>query len=364
MTFFISCDNIIIMKEIMNILYENGYESYVVGGFVRDYLLGFSSKDIDICTNAPIDEIIRIFGDRGVSYPKYYAYHIEEDGFTYDITTYRKELKYRKNKPISLEIADDLGTDLLRRDFTINTFAISKDGLFIDTLGARKDLNSRLIKVLGDTNKKFKEDKTRILRAIRFACTLDFDLDRQILDFISNKNAYLLNEVPKEYKKNELDKIFDSSGTDKFFFLVKRYGMGKYLNIKFNKIIKSYNRFGIWAQIETDLPFPKKERHIIDSIKSLIEKKDINFLDLSLYSSDIIYNAASILGLEKKVKAFEDIRNLHSIIDMDIDPDVFFKYVRLEDIKKAYKLVERNIMEGYIQNNKKSIEKYLKEIRL
>ncbi len=364
MTFNSCCDNIIIMKEIMNILYENGYEAYVVGGFVRDYLLGMYSTDIDICTSAPIEEIERIFKGRGVSFPKYYAYHIEEKGYSYDITTYRKELKYRKNKPIKLEIAEDLGTDLLRRDFTINTFAIDRNGLFIDTLGAKKDLEFRLIKVVGDTVKKFTEDKTRILRAIRFACTLDFDLDSKILDFISNNKIYFLNEVPKEFKKNELDKIFDSNGTDKFFFIVKRYGIAKYLNISVNKVIKTYNRYGIWSQIETDLPLSKKEIKIISSIRSLVNNKDITFLDFTLLSRDIIYNAASILGLEKKIKAFEDIENLHSIIDMNIDIDVFIKYIKVENLKKAYKSVERSIMEGYIQNNKESIEKYLKEIRL
>lgn len=364
MTFFLYYDNIIIMKEIINTLYENGYEAYVVGGFVRDYLLGIDSNDIDICTNAPIDEIIRIFDGRGRAFKKYFAYHINENGFSYDITTYRKELKYKRNKPTVLEVASDLGTDLLRRDFTINTFAIDRNGLFVDMLGAKKDLNNHLIKVVGDTNKKFEEDKTRIIRAIRFSCTLDFDLDVDIINFLTKKNAFLLNEVPKEFKKSELDLIFDSNGIDKFFYLLDRYNMAKYFNIKYDKVEKAYNRYGIWAQIETDLPFSNKEIAIITAIRSLIEKKDINFLDLSLYSSDIIYNAAFVLGLENKVKAFEEISNLHSIIDIEAEPELFFKYVKFENIKKVYKDVERSIMEGYLKNNRKSIEEYLRKVRL
>ena len=88
------------MKEILDILNNNGYEAFIVGGYVRDYLLGNESKDIDICTNAPIEEIIKLFNGRGRAFKEYYSFHIEENGYSYDITTYRKELKYKKNKQI------------------------------------------------------------------------------------------------------------------------------------------------------------------------------------------------------------------------------------------------------------------------
>ena len=214
------------MKEIVEELNKNGYEAYIVGGFVRDYMLGINSKDIDISTNAPIDEIIRIFKGKGKSFKEYFAFHMsDEKGYSYDITTYRKDLKYRRNKPIKIEIAPDFYTDLLRRDFTINTFAIDNKGYFVDLLDCKKDLDAKIIRVVGDTEKKLTEDKTRIIRAIRFACTLGFDLDTEIIKFIADKKVYLLNEVPKEYIKHELDKIFDSDtkGIRKFFYLLKRY---------------------------------------------------------------------------------------------------------------------------------------------
>ena len=237
---------------------ENGFEAYIVGGYVRDYLLGISSTDIDICTNATVEQMDKIFEGIGKKDPTYFAYHIKDGEYSYDITTYRKELEYKKNKPVKMEIAPDLGTDLLRRDFTINTFAIDSNGLFVDILGAKKDLNGRLIRVVGDTEKKLQEDKTRIIRAIRFACTLDFDLDPPIIEFFSTKRSHLLNEVPKEYKKKELDKIFDSSGAYKFFYLMRRYGMSKFFNIEFDMVNTNvYNRYGIWAQLETTLPLSK-----------------------------------------------------------------------------------------------------------
>ena len=353
------------MKEIVKLLNDNGYEAYIVGGYVRDYLLGLTSTDIDICTNAPIDEIIRIFNGRGKAFKEYSAYHIEEDGFTFDITTYRKELRYRRNKPVEIKTIDSFEEDLKRRDFTINTFAIDNKGLLVDLLDARKDLNAKVLKVVGNTEKKLTEDKTRIIRAIRFACTLDFDLDKEILEFIANKKSYLLNEVPKEYKRSELDKIFDTNNIAKFFYIIKRYDMTKYFNISFEgNIIDTYNRYGIWAQIETDLPFTKDEQKIIKNIKKIVNNKDIHISDISLYSDDVVYNAASILHLEDKVRALEEILKLHSIIEIEADADLFLKYVKIVNLKKAYRLVEKSIMEGTLENSEIEIERFLRNLKL
>ena len=348
------------MKEIMNKLVEYGYEAYVVGGYVRDYLLGIESEDIDICTNAPISAIIKMFNGEGTAFPQYYAYHIEKDGVSYDINTYRKELAYRRNKPVELEPAKDLATDLLRRDFTINTFAIDSDGHLIDIYGSKKDLDSRIIRVMGDTEKKFKEDKTRILRAIRFACTLDFDLEPRIIDFLANKHVYLLNEISPEFKKRELDKIFDSNNAYKFFYLVKRYNMWKYFNIhSVPEVTQTYSRFGIWAQIDTDLIFTREEKRIIEGIKKIVSKGEIAFMDFALYSPEVIYNAASILGIEGKVRTLLDILSMKSIIEIDISVSTMLNYVEVDDFKRVYKLIERNIMEGKLENNKEAIIGYL-----
>ena len=352
------------MKEIVNKLIENGYEAYIVGGFVRDYLLGIQSNDIDISTNAPIKEIKRIFNGMGRSFDKYFAYHIDIDGYSYDITTFRKEFDYKKNKPTRLEVAPDLKTDLLRRDFTINTFALDKDGKLIDLLGAKTDLSNRIIRTVGNTTRKFNADKTRIIRSIRFACTLNFNLDDDIIKFITKKKTYLLNEVTKEYLKSELDKIFDSNGVDKFFDILSQYDISKHFDIKFDKIKKAYNRYGIWAQVETSLTFSKKESSIISGIRELVQKGDINYVDFGLYNEEVLFNAATILGIESKYQVYKDIYALHSIIDIDADLDLFAKYVKEADIKKAYRQVERSIMEGVLNNKRESIEEYLRKIKL
>ena len=349
------------MKEIMKLLVKEGFEAYVVGGYVRDYLLGISSTDIDICTNAPIDKIEKMFKGRGKSFPQYFAYHISDGEYEYDITTYRKELRYKKNKPVEIKIAKNLGEDLLRRDFTINTFAMDKDGYFIDLLGSKKDLNSKILKCVGDTDKRLEEDKTRIIRALRFACTLDFDLSSEIINFIANK-SYMLNEVPKEYKRKELDKIFDSIGVDKFLYYVRRFDIQKYFDIKFDKVIPTYNRYGIWAQIETDLPFSNNELKTIDSIRKIVDNKNLKMEDIVTYDNDVIMNAAYILNQVDKVKILNEINNLHSIIDIDIDIDYFFQYIPIDEIVKSYRLVEKRIVEGYLANNREDIEEFIRNL--
>lgn len=347
------------MNEIMNKIVGSGYEAYIVGGYVRDYLLGFKSYDIDIATNAHVEDLVRIFGNTGKVNKTYYSYHIKDDFYTYDITCYRKEYEYKRNKPTKLRYAKDLKADLLRRDFTINTFALNKDMKFVDLLHSKKDLDNRIIRVVGNTKDKLTEDKTRIIRAIRFACTLGFELDDEIKEFLS-KYGYLLNEVPREYIKKELDKIFDSRDVIKFFDMVKTYKLEHVLSIKFDNVKPAYNKTGIWAQIETLLPLSKEEKKDINCIKYLVTEHAFNLSNMFLYNDNVIKNAGYILNLDKEVKEFYEIKKMHSIIDINIDYEVLFKYVPVIDIRRVFKKIERSILEGKLVNDKYSIERYIR----
>lgn len=346
------------MNNIIDKLIENNFECYIVGGYVRDYLLSYESKDIDICTNAKIEDIERIFNGLGKSYRNYYSYHIKDNDYTYDITSYRKELKYRNNKPYKIEYAKSLKEDLLRRDFTINTFAIDKNNNLIDLLHAKKDLNSKLIKVVGNTETKLKEDKTRIIRAIRFACTLDFKLDKNIEEFLS-KNGKLLNQIPKEYIKKELDKIFINGNYIKFFDIVNKYKLSKYLNIEFTTIKEPYNYYGIWSQINTKLPLTKKEMNNIKNINKLIDNNDITLNDIRNYNEDVIKNASRILNIDTKVKKILEINKLHSIIDINFDIEEIITLVGISKTKTMFKNIEKNILTGKLINDHNEIERFI-----
>ena len=202
-------------KKILQIINEKGYKAYIVGGFVRDYLLGIESNDIDITTNATPKELQEIFDNSCMPSTDYGAVIINNHGTRYEITTFRKEISYTKNrKPEKIEYIDDLYKDLTRRDFTINTICIDKDGNIIDLLNARSDISKRLIRTVGNPRYRIKEDSLRILRAIRFASILDFDIDDKTGYYLA-KYGCLLNNLSKERKKEELNKIFSSRGKEK-----------------------------------------------------------------------------------------------------------------------------------------------------
>ena len=187
------------IKKVLNKLEENGFEAYIVGGFVRDFLMGVASTDVDICTNALPKDIINIFDIKKVPV-SYGSVSLSCDEYNFDITTYRTESNYENRRPQNIEYTNNLLEDIKRRDFTINTICMNKDGKIFDYLSGQNDILNKQIKVVGDINTKFIEDPLRILRAIRFSIILDFNLDITILDFI-NKNKELIKNLSFTRKK-------------------------------------------------------------------------------------------------------------------------------------------------------------------
>ena len=166
--------------KILNIIEDKGYQAYIVGGFVRDYILGVSSSDVDICTNATPKEIKDIFGDSYIPNEEYGSITVIYENIRFEITTFRREYDYLDNRrPSRIEYTDSIIEDLQRRDFTINTLCMNKHGEVVDLLNNRADIDNRIIKTVGDSYTRFSEDALRILRAVRFATVLGFKLDTE-----------------------------------------------------------------------------------------------------------------------------------------------------------------------------------------
>ena len=249
--------------DILNILNSNKFDAYIVGGFVRDYLLGMKSDDYDICTSARDNDLIRLFD---IVDNNFGSLKIKYNNKIYEITTFRKDFDYINNRrPSKIEYVNTLEEDLLRRDFTINTICMDKDGNIIDLMDGIIDLNNKVIKCVGDVSNKLQEDALRILRAIRFATVLDFKLDDSLKDGIM-KYGYLVKNLSYFRKRQELDKIFNSNNIEYGIKLLKEFEMDKYLEI--NLDIKITDLLGIWAQINNlNYPFTKEEMKIIDNYK-------------------------------------------------------------------------------------------------
>jgi len=254
--------------EVLNIIYNYGYEGYIVGGFVRDCLLGIKSVDIDITTNATPMELKNIFPSIEISNRNYGSVTLNYKNCRFEITTYRKDMEYMDNRhPSSIVYVNDLKIDLLRRDFTINTICMNKDGVIIDLLNGKFDLDNKIIRSIGESNKSFQDDALRILRAIRFATILDFEISDEVKSAIIT-NKHLLKKLSYERKKHELDRIFASSRAKEGIKLINEYELSEILELPNLDRIKDYSDIvGIWAMINTDVyPFTNSEKELIEKI--------------------------------------------------------------------------------------------------
>lgn len=342
-----------------------GFQAYIVGGFVRDYILGIESNDIDINTNATPKEIKDIF-DSCLPNEDYGSVTVIKKGVRFEITTFRKEMSYLDNRrPSQIEYIDDLYQDLLRRDFTINTLCMNKDGEIIDFLGGRSEIDSRVVKTVGDAKTRFEEDSLRILRAVRFATLLDFELDKETRDAIIDTRE-LLKNLSYYRKKEELDKIFGSSNADKGISLLLDLGLDKYLELdNLDKVTCTSSLIGVWSilNVVDKYPFNSNERELI---KNINEAFLLNNLDpMALYKYGLYVNsvAGEIKGLDIK-NITESYNNLiiQSRRDLDITSDDIMKGLNKGPgsyLKDIYSDIEREVLYRRVKNEKDAIMAYI-----
>ncbi len=201
------------VKNILQKLQDNGYEGYAVGGAVRDSLLKKNPKDWDITTNALPDDIIKIFNNYQIVLTgiKHGTVGVVIRKELFEITTYRTDNEYLDNRhPSSVTFSKSLKDDLSRRDFTINALFCDINGNVGDYFNGINDLKNKKIVCVGDASSRFNEDALRILRAIRFASTLEFSIDEETKKAIFKNKSLLLN-ISSERVQSELNGILTSN---------------------------------------------------------------------------------------------------------------------------------------------------------
>lgn len=198
----------------INLLQSAGFEAYAVGGCVRDSLLGKTPNDWDITTSAKPEDMKSVFADfhcidTGI---KHGTVTVVIDGEPLEITTFRLDGEYEDNRhPKSVTFTSDLGADLGRRDFTVNAMAYSKMTGTVDLFGGQNDLKNKIIRCVGDPDRRFNEDALRILRALRFASVLDFEIEEKTAQSLL-KNRALLENISEERIAKELLKLVCGKG--------------------------------------------------------------------------------------------------------------------------------------------------------
>lgn len=329
------------IEYVLSKLKENGYQAYVVGGAVRDFLMGKTPHDYDLTSDALPSQISDVFKDfyQEHSGEKHGTIRVIIDHKPIEITTFRCDEGYTDyRRPDNVEFVKDVYIDSKRRDFSINAFYYS-EGHIYDFHEGLEDLNNKVIKTIGNPSARFHEDALRILRAIRFSAKLGYEIESK------TKTALLdckeeLNLIAKERILIELKEI---SSTSNFFRNIKEYfpifkiiipcldKIGNSIDDIYNFDTKSYgdyiaslsalfslreinNDFMLWRL------FIKMDNESINAIKTLIKLKDINFNNF--FDNDYI-NGLILLSKPVDINVFKNylinLYNLKRFKNDDID---------------------------------------------
>lgn len=214
------------VRYIIDILTQNGYEAYAVGGCVRDSILGRVPGDWDITTSALPQQVKALFRrtiDTGIQHGTV-TIMLGKNG--YEVTTYRIDGKYEDSRhPESVEFTPNLEEDLKRRDFTINAMAYNDENGVVDVFGGIDDIRNRIIRCVGNAHDRFTEDALRILRAVRFSAQLGFEIDKATKD-AARELAPTLVKISRERIHTELNKLLLSDNPD-YFSVVYELGVMK-----------------------------------------------------------------------------------------------------------------------------------------
>lgn len=329
------------VEYVLSKLKENGYQAYVVGGAVRDFLMGKTPHDYDLTSDALPSQISDVFKDfyQEHSGEKHGTIRVIVDHKPIEITTFRCDEGYTDyRRPDNVEFVKDVYIDSKRRDFSINAFYYS-EGHIYDFHEGLEDLNNKVIKTIGNPSTRFHEDALRILRAIRFSAKLGYEIESK------TKTALLdckeeLNLIAKERILTELKEI---SSTSNFFRDIKEYfpifkliipcldKIGNSIDDIYNFDTKSYGDYiaslsALFSlrEINNDfMPwklFIKMDNESINAIKSLIKLKDINFNNS--FDDDYI-NGLILLSKPVDINVFKNylinLYNLKRFKNVDID---------------------------------------------
>lgn len=316
-------------QQIITQLNTKGYEAYIVGGCVRDHLLGKEPKDYDITTSAQPEAVKSIFShtiDTGIQHG---TVTVMINHIGYEVTTYRIDGEYKDNRhPEEVIFTDKLSGDLSRRDFTMNAIAYNDEKGFVDLFGGISDIQNKTIKGVGEPSKRFQEDALRMLRALRFSAQLNFDIEKNTFKAIC-ENAQLIKNISRERIRDEFLKLLCSPNPEKITLLqatgLMQYILPELLNIINTNTISNISKCPEDTVLRLSILYkdfePKKvstilkdlrlDNNTISQVNVLVKYLDYSF-DYTPYSVRFILSKTS-------ASAFNQLIKLKSILYEDFD---------------------------------------------
>ena len=362
-------------KKVLEKLINKGFEAYIVGGYVRDKLLGLEAYDIDITTSATPDEIKEIFNvvDNG---SKYQSLTIVEGAYSFEITTFRKDISYDDHRHPSTVIAKTLDEDLVRRDFTINALALDINGNIIDKHNGLEDLSNKTIRCIGDPIKRFDEDALRILRAIYLCSKLGFTIEKNTMDAIYDK-ADLVKDLSAMRKRIELFKMIKYNTSNSYIdIMIKTHIVDFYKPVKKalyylynNEIVLNDNILvlAIGARlnkgIDNSLEFDNEIKSLLKEMLIIDPMNPITFMDKSFEAIRLSNDVNRILKreyIDNLVDYFNalPIKGAKGLMVTSYDLMEVIEPSMISDMKQK---IMNGILNGNIKNNKEDIIKYVIE---
>lgn len=326
------------IKTISTVLDKSGFQCYLVGGAIRNQLLGKDAKDFDLTTNAKPEEVIRLFKRVIPTGIKHGTVTILIGDYSFEITTYRIDGKYSDGRrPDKIQFTPSIREDLQRRDFTINSIAYNiEDEELLDINQGMDDLEKKIIRAIGIPSKRFDEDALRLVRACRFASQLNFTIEKVTYKAMSNTLGKL-KDVSKERISEELIKILDSNHPSIAFEHFYACGMLEILFPTIDEMSKNnYNSFNKALMdlnsIKCKKPYIRFSRllsitHESTHLKTLKDLKLSNdFINSSLHLLNFINRDIS------KLSSDYDIRKLISEVGIDYIDDIILIWEGMRDV--------------------------------
>ena len=319
--------------DIINTIEKNGFEAFVVGGCVRDYILSDSAKDWDITTDAlplQIKDIFEHTVDTGIKHGTITVVYKKQN---FEITTYRIDGEYNDNRhPENVIFTTKIEEDLSRRDFTMNAIAYNEKKGYVDPFFGMEDIKRKLIKGVGDADKRFKEDALRMMRGVRFASQLGFEIEEKTFKAIKD-NRELIKNISVERIREEILKLIKSEYIEKIY-LLKETGLLSYILPEIEPIFKDLNKnIAILKFLEKDLRLAFLLSHLKEEDGISILKR-LKFDNKTINEIKIILRNFNNNFLDNRI---ETRKNMSSI-----EPDIFKKIIM---IKFAINRIENNLIE-------------------
>ncbi|MBN2618366.1 MAG: CCA tRNA nucleotidyltransferase [Spirochaetales bacterium] len=395
------------IQKISSTLHNAGYECYLVGGAIRNQLLGKEAKDYDLTTNAEPNIVTKLFKKVIPTGIKHGTVTILMGNSSFEITTYRIDGKYSDGRrPDKIEFTPSIEEDLIRRDFTINSIAYNiQNKEILDINNGIEDLKNRVIRAIGDPRKRFDEDALRLVRACRFASQLNFNIDNLTYNAMSS-TLEKLPDVSKERISEELMKILKSDNPSIAFhhffnckmliLILPEIGQITLKNpelltkaikdmdlmktdkpyIKFSRLLQitpDNLHYSIMKDLKLSNDFIQKTMHIIKflntdisllntdySIRKFISLVGMNYIDDLFIAWDgmEIYKKDSLDFIKKRITHEIELKHPFNIKDLNITGNDLIKNLNITpgpQIGKILEILLESVLESPQNNNKQQL---------